>query len=171
MVWFCGGHGVCLTGSGPAGHIEADVVAWLKRYLAGDTSVDTGPRFEWLADDAKWRSGDDYPLPEGAPVVATGSGTLALNPADAVSGTPIAAGRAANAVNVPVKAAAQVAGEPQLSLTYSGTGAGTHVFAQLVDETRGVVVGNQATPIPVTLDGRPHTIERSLEAIATAGGR
>src|SRR3954452_1908163 len=50
MMWFCGGHGVCLTGSGQAGHIEAAVVAWLRRYLTGDASVDTGPRFEWLAD-------------------------------------------------------------------------------------------------------------------------
>src|SRR3954467_13213828 len=77
MMWFCGGHGVCLTGAGPAGHIEAAVVAWLKRYLAGDTSVSTGPRFEWLADDALWRSADDYPLADDAPLVATGSGTLA----------------------------------------------------------------------------------------------
>src|SRR4051794_15780496 len=46
MMWFCGGHGVCLTGSGPAGHIEAAVIAWLKRYVAGDSAVDTGPAFE-----------------------------------------------------------------------------------------------------------------------------
>jgi ABC-2 type transport system ATP-binding protein len=172
MVWFCGGHGVCLTGSGPAGHVEADVVAWLKRYLAGDKSVDTGPRFEWLADDAKWRAGDDYPLPAGPPVSANGSGTLLLNPADAVSGTPLAAGRAANAVNVAVDSTGkQIVGEPSLTLTYSGTGAGTHVFAQLVDEARNVVVGNQATPIPVTLDGQSHTVTRPLEAIASAGGK
>jgi ABC-2 type transport system ATP-binding protein len=42
------------------------------------------------------------------------------------------------------------------------------VFAQLVDEQRGVVVGNQATPIPVVLDGQPHTIKRPLEAIAAS---
>jgi ABC-2 type transport system ATP-binding protein len=53
-------------------------------------------------------------------------------------------------------------------VTYSGTGTSTHVFAQLVDEARGVVVGNQATPIPITLDGRPHTIARPLEAIAAS---
>src|SRR3954454_943192 len=69
MMWFCGGHGTCLTGTGQAGHIEAAVIAWLRRYLAGDTSVSTGPRFEWLADDDVWRSGDDYPLPAGAPLV------------------------------------------------------------------------------------------------------
>jgi ABC-2 type transport system ATP-binding protein len=185
MVWFCGGHGTCLPGngssgaprdsltarSGPAGHVEAVVVAWLKRYLAGDASVDTGPRFEWLADDAKWRAADDYPPPAGPPVTAAGSGTLALNPADAVSGNPLAAGRAANAVNVPVTAQRQIVGEPTLTLTYSGTGAATHVFAQLVDEARGVVVGNQATPISVTLDGQSHTITRPMEAIASAGGR
>jgi ABC-2 type transport system ATP-binding protein len=170
MVWFCGGHGVCLTGAGPAGHVESAVVAWLKRYLAGETAVDTGPRFEWLADDAKWRAGDDYPLPAGPPVTASGSGTLVLNPADALSGTQLTAGRAVNAVNVAVDGSGkQIVGEPTLSLTYSGTGVGTHVFAQLVDEARGVVVGNQATPIPVTLDGQPHTITRPLEAIASAG--
>ena len=62
MMWFCGGHGVCLTGAGQPGHIEAAVVAWLKRYVAQDTNVDTGPRFEWLADDAQWRSAPDYPV-------------------------------------------------------------------------------------------------------------
>jgi ABC-2 type transport system ATP-binding protein len=148
-------------------------VAWLKRYVANDASVDTGPKFEWLADDAQWRSAADYPVAAGAPLTATGSGTLALNPADAVSGTVATAGRALNAVNVPVPppaAAAQLLGEPSLELTYSGAGspAATHVYAQLVDEARGVVVGNQATPIPVTLDGQPHTISRSLEAIAAS---
>ncbi|MDA0162676.1 hypothetical protein OM076_20555 [Solirubrobacter ginsenosidimutans] len=173
LLWFCGGHGVCLTGSGPKGHVEQAVVAWLKRYVAGDATIDTGPKFEWLADDAQWRSAADYPVSPGAPVTATGSGTLALNPADAASGTIASAGRAVNAVNVPITApaAAQIVGEPQLELTYSGTGAGTHVFAQLVDERRGVVVGNQATPIPVTLDGQPHTIARPLEAIAASAAK
>jgi ABC-2 type transport system ATP-binding protein len=172
MMWFCGGHGTCLTGSGPAGHIENAVVAWLTRYVKG-AAVDTGPRFEWLADDAQWRSAADYPLPAGTPLTATGQGSLVLNPADALSGTIVAAGRAANAVNVavtPPGAAAQIVGAPQLRLTYSGTGASpnTHVFAQIVDETRGVVVGNQATPIPLTLDGRPHTVTRPLEPIAAS---
>jgi ABC-2 type transport system ATP-binding protein len=170
MMWFCGGHGVCLTGAGQPGHIEQAVVAWLKRYVARATSVDTGPRFEWLADDAQWRSAPDYPVTAGTPITAAGSGTLVLNPADLVSGTIATAGRAVNAVNVPMQApAAQIVGEPNLQLTYSGTGAGTHVFAQIVDEARGVVVGNQATPIPITLDGQTHTITRPLEAIAASG--
>jgi ABC-2 type transport system ATP-binding protein len=173
MMWFCGGHGVCLTGAGTPGHIEAAVVAWLRRYVANDSAVDTGPKFEWLADDAQWRSAADYPVAAGAPLTATGNGTLALNPADAASGTAATAGRAANAVNVPVpppSAATQILGEPSLSLTYSGTGSrpDTYVYAQIVDEARNVVVGNQATPIPLTLDGRPHTITRPLEAVAAS---
>ena len=59
-------------------------------------------------------------------------------------------------------------GEPTLKLSYSGTAvaAPTHVYAQILDST-GRVVGNQATPIPVTLDGVLRTIERPLEVIAS----
>ena len=62
---------------------------------------------------------------------------------------------------------AHVLGEPTLKLTYSGIAAPaqTHVYAQIVDGS-GRVVGNQATPIPVTLDGITRTIERPLEPIA-----
>jgi ABC-2 type transport system ATP-binding protein len=173
MLWFCGGHGSCLTGAGEAGHVERAVIAWMRRHLAREASVDTGPRFEWLADDAQWRSAADFPPPAGAPLVAEGSGRLLVNPADAVSGNPIAAGRAANAVDVAVPAppaAVQAVGAPRLTLTYTATGAARegYAFAQIVDETRGVVVGNQVRPIPLALDGRPHTIERPLEAIAAS---
>src|SRR5215218_4383608 len=85
MLWFCGGHGTCLTGTGPQGHIETAVVAWLKRYVGKDATADTGPAFEWLADDAEWRSTDAYPPPAGAPVAANGSGTLVIAPTDAAS--------------------------------------------------------------------------------------
>ena len=57
-------------------------------------------------------------------------------------------------------------GAPQLTLTYAGTGTSRHVFAQLVDDSTGAVLGNQATPIPVTLDGTTRTISISLEPVA-----
>ena len=172
MMWFCGGHGTCLTGTGPAGHLERRVIAWLKRYVAGRRKVATGPGFEWLADDARWRRAPHYPPRRGKPITAQGAGTLLLSPADAVSGTPVAAQPAVNAVNVPIPpVSAQVVGEPRLSLTYSGTGTATHVFAQIVDEQRNVVLGNQVTPLPVRLDGAQHTVTRRLEGVAAAGGR
>jgi ABC-2 type transport system ATP-binding protein len=174
MMWFCGGHGTCLTGSGPAGHFEGRVIAWLRKYVAMRPSTPVGPGFEWLADDAVWRSSPSWPPPSGAPLVAEGSGTLALTPLDVASGTPIAAGPAVNAVNVPIPAAtAQVVGEPQLRLTYSGTGVVGQVFAQIVDDKRNVVLGNLVTPLPVTLDGASHTVTRPLEGVAasmTPGG-
>ncbi|HEX5618769.1 MAG TPA: CocE/NonD family hydrolase [Solirubrobacteraceae bacterium] len=169
MMWFCGGHGTCLTGTGPDGHFEAAVIAWLRRYVTGKKNVKTGPGFEWLADDAKWRHSRRWPAPAGKPIIATGTGTLVLSPADTVSGNPTAAAPAANAVNVAIPAAtAQVVGLPRLRLTYSGTGTVTHVFAQIVDEQRNVVVGNLVTPIPVTLDGASHTVARPLEGIAAS---
>jgi ABC-2 type transport system ATP-binding protein len=171
MLWFCGGHGSCMTGEGTAGHLERRVIAWLKRYVARK-KVRTGPGFEWLADDAKWRSARSFPPRRGAPVVGQGSGTLAVSPADTLSGTPIAAAPAVNALNVAIpEVTSQVVGRPSLRLTYSGTGTATHVFAQIVDESRNLVLGNQVTPVPVRLDGATHTITRSLEGVAAAGGR
>jgi ABC-2 type transport system ATP-binding protein len=169
MLWFCGGHGKCLTGEGTAGHLEKRVIAWLQRYVARKKKVRTGPGFEWLADDAVWRSARSFPPKAGAPVVGEGSGTLVVSPADAVSGEPTAAGPATSAVSVAIaEADAQVVGRPRVRLTYSGTGTVTHVFAQIVDETRNVVLGNQVTPIPVTLDGASHTVSRSLEGVAAS---
>jgi ABC-2 type transport system ATP-binding protein len=105
-------------------------------------------------------------------VVGEGSGTLALTPLDTLSGTPLAAVPAPNAVNVAIPAVtAQVVGEPRLQLSYSGTGTATHVFAQVVDEQRNLVLGNQVTPLPVMLDGAQHTVTRRLEGVAAAGGR
>ena len=176
MLWFCGGHGVCLTGAGEAGKVERTVIAWLRRHVAADRGVDTGPAFEWLADDAVWRSAGRFPLPPGPPLAAEGKGTLVLSPADAVSGTPITAGPAlGSVVNVPILAPRErtdVVGEPSLELAYRGTAVApqAHVFAQILDQRRGVVLGNQATPIPLALDGRAHTVSRALEGVAASAG-
>jgi Ca2+-binding RTX toxin-like protein len=43
----------------------------------------------------------------------------------------------------------------------------THVFAQLVDLERNLVVNNLATPILIELDGQPHAVELDLERIAS----
>ena len=71
-------------------------------------------------------------------------------------------GKATNAVDVPITfdRDALVVGAPTLELTYTGTvPAGerpTAVFAQLVDDATGLVLGNQVTPVPLVLDGKEH---------------
>jgi ABC-2 type transport system ATP-binding protein len=192
MVWFCGGHGVCLTNPGAATSNNA-VLTWLNRYVKQDTTAKTGARFTFIDQNGNRHTAADYPVPTGTPVTATGSGTLqyvatggsgpahpAAGNSDPLAGvaTSITPAQAPNAVDVKVDfaAAATVIGTPQLKLSYTGTApAGTRptrVFAQIVDDSTGIVLGNQVTPIEVTLDGKPHQLSVPLETVvyaATAG--
>jgi ABC-2 type transport system ATP-binding protein len=172
MVWFCGGHGICNSGAGPEGIVERSVIAWLRRHLAGEP-VDTGPAFEWVADDGGLRSSDDYPLPALPPLRGSGSGVLPVSPGSPGTGGGqlIAASPAVDAVNVDIEPAdgpRELVGAPSLEITYSGTAvpAQTHLYAQVLDVAANRVLGNQVTPIPVALDGQPHTVTRELEPIA-----
>jgi ABC-2 type transport system ATP-binding protein len=191
MVWYCGGHGTCLTDAGDPRRVTAAAVAWLRRHVAGDGAIDTGTRVELIDQNGTRYPADDYPLPAGAPIVASGSGTLALRaeggagpavppaggPTDTLRGValPITPGRAANAVDVGIDVPATpvlVAGAPQLELTYRGTAEPgdrpTRVFAQVVDDRTGLVLGNQITPVAVELDGAAHTVTLPLEIVAYA---
>jgi len=178
MLWFCGGHGVCLTGQGPgSSYLDQRQLAWFDRYLRGRTDTDTGPKFAWIADDAQLRSSGEYPLKPAGSLSGSGSGTLPIAPGQG-SGALIFASQAANAVNVPIGgpgAAANVVGAPHLHLTYHGTAVPqqTWVYAQFANPRNGTVLGNIATPIPLTLDGQTHSISRDLEMVAgraPAGG-
>ncbi len=187
MLWFCGGHGVCLTAAGDATRVGNAVTAWLEYYVKREPSVQLGARFDFVDQNGAEYSGPDYPLAAGTPVTAHGAGTLRYvaeggsGPAHPAAGNkdPLAGfsagitpARATNAVNVAVGFArpAVLVGAPQLRLTYRGTTpAGvrpTRVFAQLVDDSTGIVLGNQITPIAVTLDGASHTVTAPLEDIA-----
>ena len=165
MLWFCGGHAACLTDPGDTGRIERDTLAWLARYLRGDTSVDTGPGFEWLDQDGRSFSAPNVNLPASTPLTADGCGEIAAIAA------PLAATKAQNAVNVPIAAPSKptlVVGPPQVRLTYSGVApnADGRVYGQIVDDASGKVLGNQITPIPVTLDGAQHSVTRPLEVVS-----
>jgi ABC-2 type transport system ATP-binding protein len=178
MVWFCGGHGVCLTGAGPgSNYLDERQLAWFDRYLRGRQDAHTGPKFAWIADDAQLHTSDAYPLKPVGQLSASGSGTLPIVPGQG-SGALIFASQAANAVNLPVPgpaAASDVVGAPHLNLTYQGTAVPqkTWIYAQFANPRNGTVLGNIATPIPVTLDGQQHSISRDLEMVAgraPAGG-
>jgi ABC-2 type transport system ATP-binding protein len=180
MIWFCGGHGVCLTDQGPgSSYLDQRQLGWFDRYLRGGSDAGTGPKFAWIADDGQVRSSDAYPLhPAGQLSASDSNRTLPILPGQG-SGALIFASQAANAVNVPVpgpSSAANVVGAPHLDLTYHGTGLPqqkTWIYAQFVNPRNSTVLGNIATPIPVTLDGQAHSISRDLEMVAgraPAGG-
>ena len=65
MVWFCGGHGACLTPKGPADLVEKSVLTWFARYLKRDTSVKTGAPFSYVAQDGKAARRSDLPAGRG----------------------------------------------------------------------------------------------------------
>jgi ABC-2 type transport system ATP-binding protein len=188
MAWFCGGHGVCLTDPGSAIEVGPLSLAWMQHYVAMDKSVNVIKGFEFVDQNGTSYAAPAYPLPRGPSIVATGSGTLMLhsqggsgpptvgvndkaaNVVDAVAYavTPAPATNAVT-IRIPIDRDALAVGAPTLSLHYFGTApAGnrpTRVFAQLVDPATGIVVNNQVTPVPVTLDGKTHAVVVPMETI------
>jgi ABC-2 type transport system ATP-binding protein len=110
-------------------------------------------------------------------VVASGSGNLAIVPIVGDSGPQLlapfpfslpSAAKALYALDVTVQAPAtttQIVGAPTLTMTYSGVGTSRHVYAQLVDDKTGLVVGNTVTPYPSRSTDR-HTVTVPLEDVA-----
>ena len=180
MVWFCGGHGDCETPNDDNAAILAATMEWLDRWVMKKTTVDTGPKFEWIDQNGQYWSSEVLPTDtafhgDSIPVSGTG-GVLPIIPL--VGSGPsthvefpysIGDGEVASvAVNVPIEPgiAAQIVGSPTLTFSYSGLGTATHIYAQLIDNNTGLVVGNLVTPVPVTLDGKQNRATVSLEAIA-----
>jgi len=189
LAWFCGGHGSCSTGVNPTQQeqLYGDTFAWLDQYVKGEgTPADDIPVFQWWDQDAVRYTSDLLPFeagfnkPIGYSATAAG-GTLGLIPFLAGSGpgsgvafplnlifpTP-----ADNAINVALTPTAgeQIVGAPEISFTYSGLGTSKELYAQFVDNSTGLVVGNNVTAIPVTLDGRERTVSVSLNDIAYTVG-
>lgn len=188
MAWFCGGHGVCLTNPGSALQVGPLSLEWMEHYVADDASARVLKGFAFVDQNGTSYAALSYPLAAGAPIEATGSGSLALQsgggsgppvvPANAEAANvvdsvalPVTPGPATNALNitVPLTRSAVLVGPPTLSMTYLGTVAPgtrpTRVFAQLGDPATQIVVNNQITPIPVTLDGKSHNLTIPLESI------
>lgn len=189
MLWYCGGHGLCLTDTGDRDRTRRAAIAWLDRHVKGD-QVDTGPRIDLVDQLGRRWTGEHFPDPS-THVTANGSGTLELREGggsgpvvppegfdDPLLGiaraiTPAPADHAVE-VTASVPAGSLVLGAPRLTLTYRGTVAEgespTRVFAQLVDPD-GVVVGNQITPVPLELDGEEHRVTVPLEVVVFAAER
>lgn len=188
MIWFCGGHGVCLTGGGDSSVPLQRTWAWLDRYLKGNASAELGAGFTWVDQRGRYRTAADYPVAQGA-LTASGTGSLELR-AKGGSGpykgelpsgiSPLTAALlrtaipapAPRAVEVPVVArkATVVVGEPRLRLSYKGEAPRKkiRVLAQVVDDRTKTVLGNAITPVPLQLDGRRHTVKLPLEAVSAS---
>lgn len=83
-MWFCGGHGVCRTGEEPEGQVEDRVIAWMDRWLKDERGANVGPPFEWLANDARWRSAEHFPLVQTDALRGSGAGLPDRPPAERV---------------------------------------------------------------------------------------
>ncbi len=196
MTWFCGGHGYCLDPVNPTqtSQIVSNTIAWLDTYVAGtgDPAEDI-PVFQWYDQKGVYHQSDLLPFQPGFnevnPFSAAGDGgVLPIIPFIAGSGplqgsglpssvtswplSQVFATEANNALNVAVNPSVgdQFVGTPELTFTYTGLGTGKAVFAQLVDDATGRVVGNISTAVPVTLDGREHTVTVPMQSIAYTVG-
>ena len=187
VIWYCGGHGACLSDFNDGEFVIDRTLSWLDRYVKGNENADTGALFEWVDQNGLWHSDDSYPAASGAPIVVTreeDSRVMPIIPALFGSGpNPLiitrgliatllglpSAAAAYNAVNLQIPDATElthVVGAPQVTMSYTGEGTAEHVYAQIVDDETGLVLGNHATPIPVTLDGTTRTATFSLEPVA-----
>lgn len=201
MVWFCGGHGVCLDPvnlTTQAAAIFAANVIWLDAYVRGEAlPVDLLiPDFQWWDQTGQNYQSALYPFEDGfnqpVPLSATSDGgALGILPfaiggsgpntdCSTIGGSSacswplnqVFATEAANAINIPIVPTPgdQIVGAPTVSFTYSGVGTSRAVYAQIVDNETGRVLGNIVTPIPVTLDGQQRTVTAQIANIAYTAG-
>jgi ABC-2 type transport system ATP-binding protein len=190
MVWFCGGHGICLTNQGNPTFVQRLTLSWLDRWVKRNRSVNTGARVDIIDQQGSRYAANDYPIPSTRSISANGSGTLQLVGSGGAGPVVLPAGntdplgpfadkitpaRATNTVNVTIQPPAHpslVVGAPEVTVTYHGTVAPgktpARVFTQLVDNSSGLVLGNQITPVDVTLDGHSHTTTVPLEVVVQA---
>lgn len=170
-----------------------DSLRWLDQYVSGNTSAgaDAIPTFQWFDQAGSYHSSDLRPFDASFnnPIsldYTDDGGRLLLVPLLGGSGPSQAAvppekatlfssafafasgGKARNALNLDVTppVGTVIAGAPNLSFSYQGVGISRTVYAQLVDNATGQVVGNIVTPVPVKLDGRPHSVSIPMADIA-----
>jgi ABC-2 type transport system ATP-binding protein len=187
VLWFCGGHGVCLDPINPnqKATLVGDTLAWLAQYVKrAGTPADAIPNFAWFDQLGGYYFSDKLPNQFGfnnrPDITASSAGGLLpvvpiLGGSNSFFALPYSLGGgsvARNAINVPVTVGAgtQVVGAPAVSITYQGLGTTRAVFAQVVDDSTGLVLGNVVTPVPVKLDGKQHTLTMDLSDIVYTNG-
>jgi len=186
MIWFCGGHGnLCLDPVDPVKQAESifeQNMYFLNTYVKGTPLPDTIPTFQWWDQSGAHYVAAQMPFADGfrsGAVSATSTGgSLGILPfawlgsGPNTENCPYAAAcefplnntyatPAKSALDVDItvpKAGTQIVGAPTVSFTYTGWGNAEAVYGQVIDNATGRVLGNIVAPIPVTLDGRSHTV-------------
>ena len=191
MIWYCGGHGKCLDPvdqDQQTTYLTGEIMNWMNAYVLnkGTTPAADPETFSWVDQDGNWWYsgalptedafyGNSYQVPGSTggllPVVPVfgGSGPQwqAGFPVSLVSGARVGYGALNLAVPSPSTVeTTYVVGVPKVTMTYSGFGTSRNVYAQLVDDRTGRVLGNIVSPIPGAFDGRERTVPIDLEAIA-----
>lgn len=186
MQWICTGHGKCNDPYGPAQtqSMAEATAGWLKQYVKQEGPVGL-PNFLWFDQKGKGFFSNYLPFQEGFNdlpdvVVEDDGGLLPLVPFVGGSGEWSLEGivngtDAWNSVKIDVptetlKTGTQVVGTPTVSFTYRGLGIGGAVYAQVVNKTTGLVLGNVVMPVPVTLNGMEHTVSADIGEIAYTVG-
>jgi ABC-2 type transport system ATP-binding protein len=169
---------------------------WMNTYVAQDSTTPPEDVFEWADQNGDHWGLDTIPPADptkdingfyGTPIAthSTTGGFIPIIPIIGGSGPqtqvalPYSLGDgapAALAVNVPLNnptptatnpdGTTYVVGTPTVTMTYSGIGTSSHVYAQIVDKKTGLVVGNLVTPIPVTLNGQTQQVTVQLNDVA-----
>jgi ABC-2 type transport system ATP-binding protein len=173
MAWYCSGHGTCSPfSSGPANYAQDQIVKWFDRYVKGNRSVSTGPRFEYITDDGVWHGAGDYPVPGTTARTASGSGTIAINGGVTISGLLVGSDAPAS-LDIPLPSGpGTLIGAPTITLTENALGTATDepnkatVFFQIVNKTKNHVLGNQITPKVLASDGVDHTYTFKIEQVS-----
>jgi ABC-2 type transport system ATP-binding protein len=187
LFWFCGGHGDCDIANKPAEQDAQGVIQnlqWLDQYAAKvGTPADSIPKFQWYNEEGLYYRSDYLPwdpkFNDAGTYTANGKGGfLGIWPGPIGGSGPypikdlpfsiVNAGPAWNSIKVDVNppAGKQVVGSPTLSFSYSGLGTSKAVYAQLMDNSTGLVLSNIVTPVPVTLDGKTRTVSIPMESVA-----
>lgn len=193
LLWYCGGHGSCLPGQGKPDAddlwVMTETLAWMDRFVKDDGTTDDNV-FEWTDQFGnRWTSevspsdSNFYDDPGLVPPTVWNTGkVLPIVPFVGGSGPnpevplPYSLGDgsiASNAVTIALEnpaGEANVVGAPHVVIHYSGLGTSRHVYAQVVDKSTGLVVGNLVSPVQVTLNGRDQIATVDLNDIAYTVG-
>ncbi|MFN2614391.1 MAG: hypothetical protein ABR552_06165, partial [Actinomycetota bacterium] len=177
MIFFCGGHTsatvfqnsltkTCLQdpANGPTQStvVNAQILAWLDRYVKGDR-VNTGPHVQYQLQDGTFGAAAILPP---ATVRASGSATV-VNQVVPTSGALLAPthGQDGTLIPVPVHAGDTVLGLPVLNVKVSGEGTDGELFFKLVDRAPDgsyTVADDQVTPLrllPVPSSPKRYSVE------------